>query len=99
MHCRKCVFQKMIILLAIAWVTSTCPVQAQEDAADGASASVVVTEWLRLGPIQTPFPAFVEGGKKKRGASDLLGYEHIDRARLHPVTDAPVDVVGHDPLR
>ena len=43
-----------------------------------------VEDWLLLGPISTPYPAFSDEDKKKPSAGTLLGYSHLDREGLWP---------------
>ncbi|MCK4549957.1 MAG: hypothetical protein KAU49_07295, partial [Candidatus Krumholzibacteria bacterium] len=37
-----------------------------------------ITDWLLLGPVPVPLPAFHGESKKEFDASWLLGYDHLD---------------------
>lgn len=61
--------------------------------ADDAPAKTPVGEWLLLGPVDSPFPAFAsEGDKPKPG--DLLAYPQLDPEDLTPVAGRKVAAGG-----
>ena len=53
-----------------------------------------VTDWLVLGPVAVPLPAFHDESKKKFDAAWLLGYNHLDPARIIPVESGAEGVPG-----
>ena len=79
----------ILTALALCLVVVTASAEEDDD-----KPKVTVDEWILLGPVSTPFPAFSdEDGEPKAG--DLLEYGHVNRARLQPTGGARVAVVAH----
>jgi len=53
-----------------------------------------ITEWLVLGPVPVPLPAFHDESKSKFDASWLLGYDHLEADGLIPAEDGVEGVPG-----
>ena len=53
-----------------------------------------VDEWLRLGPLSMPFPAFSDEGKSRPKAAELLTYAHVDRERLRPAAGESMNMAA-----
>jgi hypothetical protein len=53
-----------------------------------------ITDWLVLGPVPVPLPAFHDESKKKFDASWLLGYDHLDPSMMIPVKSGIEGVPG-----
>lgn len=62
----------------------TAPVLASLQDGRTEPVSLAVTQWLRLGPIPTPLPAFHEDKDAEFSAVGLLTFNQIDIRRLHP---------------
>jgi dipeptidyl aminopeptidase/acylaminoacyl peptidase len=54
---------------------------------------VAVESWLLLGPVSSPLPAYADDESKK-GAKELLSYEHFDLAGATPVKGDRMSVIG-----
>jgi hypothetical protein len=68
---------------------------AEEDKPDEPEKPKVhVENWLLLGPMASPFPAFNDEFKdNKMGAGDLLGYTHIPVRDLKPAKGVTIDLL------
>lgn len=55
---------------------------------------VAVEEWLVLGPIDVPLPAFNNEGDSKAGAPELLAYRHLALESIAPKPGASVALIG-----
>jgi dipeptidyl aminopeptidase/acylaminoacyl peptidase/thiol-disulfide isomerase/thioredoxin len=53
-----------------------------------------ITDWLVLGPVPVPLPAFRDESKDKFDASWLLSYQHLDISRLDPIPGGIEGVPG-----
>ena len=53
-----------------------------------------IMDWLVLGPVPVPLPAFHDESKKEFDASWLLGYDHLDTAGLIPAEGGVEGVPG-----
>lgn len=51
-------------------------------------------EWLVLGPIASPVPAFTADGDSKTKPADLLDYRHISLGKTPPVKGRAIRLVG-----
>jgi dipeptidyl aminopeptidase/acylaminoacyl peptidase/thiol-disulfide isomerase/thioredoxin len=80
----------------------SCPGRAEgETASDGkdnadepSKPKVRVDEWLILGPVRTPLPAFNDEGEGEIGPAELLEYEHVPLKDLRPIRGASVELIG-----
>ena len=88
----------MLALLALLMPLAAAAGQAQEEpdstvdkAADRFEA---ITDWIVLGPVPAPLPAFRDESKGKFDASWLLQYGHLETAGLTPAEGQPVGVPG-----
>lgn len=82
---------KIVIVISMLLVASAAG-GAPPDA-DDTRGQVPVAEWLLLGPIPTPFPAFSNEGDAPK-AADLLGYDHLDPTRADPRAGEEVAIAG-----
>lgn len=55
-----------------------------------------VDKWLTLGPLPSPLPAYDVDDDSKKGAGDLLSYEHISMKNITPVEGDKISVLGGD---
>ncbi|HSG29306.1 MAG TPA: hypothetical protein VLA34_12565, partial [Candidatus Krumholzibacterium sp.] len=60
------------------------------------SREIQVGEWLVLGPVKTPFPAFHDTEKADDDATFLLSFRDMDISSFTPVAGGRVDVFGGD---
>ncbi|OQX86912.1 hypothetical protein B6D60_05220, partial [candidate division KSB1 bacterium 4484_87] len=64
--------------------------------------TVVITNWLTLGPVKTPLPVFHEKKNfagKKFEIKNLLEFDHFDLSKLSPGQDKEVASFGQQKLR
>jgi dipeptidyl aminopeptidase/acylaminoacyl peptidase len=54
----------------------------------------LVEDWLLLGPLPCPFPAFHEEGRKKIDEAKLLAYDAINPAKRLPEAGAAISLPG-----
>jgi dipeptidyl aminopeptidase/acylaminoacyl peptidase/thiol-disulfide isomerase/thioredoxin len=81
-----------MITSAFAWVGIGAP--AAMAAAAQKDDAVTVNEWLLLGPLPSPLPAFHDEAESKKGAEDVLAYEHISTKGLLPVAGDELALIG-----
>jgi dipeptidyl aminopeptidase/acylaminoacyl peptidase/thiol-disulfide isomerase/thioredoxin len=89
----------VFILIAMAALAPAAAAPQDEENQDAATEKADerfarVTDWLVLGPVTVPLPAFHDETKKKFDAAWLLGYSHLDPARLIPVEGGLEGVPG-----
>lgn len=58
------------------------------------SITVHIYDWLQLGPVSSPLPAFSDEGKTKIDAAYLLSYEDIPINKLKPVDGEEMSFIG-----
>lgn len=85
-----------IVLVAILLMTITLTGWAEDATAPPGEKPISVEQWLLLGPVASPFPAFNEGASKVT-AGDLLEFNHISLKGLKPVPGATVSLAGAPP--
>ena len=84
----------LIVSFAVASTPSGSLSAAPPADSTKAAAGVPVGEWLVLGPIDVPLPAFREESKETFDAAWLLKFPHLDHARLVPEAGASIAVPG-----
>jgi dipeptidyl aminopeptidase/acylaminoacyl peptidase len=87
-----------VVVLAAAFFVGTSASLAWGEQTDEPNRPKVhVDEWLLLGPVPSPLPAFNdENDDNKVGAKDLLSYEQIPILDLKPVKGQTVAMLGRD---
>jgi dipeptidyl aminopeptidase/acylaminoacyl peptidase len=85
-----------VVVAAVVFVLGAAVSLADEEKSkEPARPEIHVGEWLVLGPIDAPLPAFNEEDQAKEvGPGDLLAYEHLDREDLWPVAGDAVRLIG-----
>jgi len=68
--------------------------KGKDDGEEPAKPEVRVDEWLVLGPVRTPLPAFSDEGEEETGPAELLEYEHVCLEDLRPIRGESVDLIG-----
>ncbi|MDD3642857.1 MAG: S9 family peptidase [Candidatus Krumholzibacteria bacterium] len=84
----------LVFSFAVSTAPSSAPAAAPPADTAKAAAGVPVGEWLVLGPVGIPLPAFREESKKRYDAAYLLEFPHLDPAGLSPVAGARLAVPG-----
>lgn len=90
-------FLLLILLLALllcprgAIVAGTGEENAPEN---GDPKGIQISEWLLLGPIPSPLPAFHAEGKKKMDAAFLLSKPHLAIEDMTPIAGGRVSLIG-----
>lgn len=89
----------MIAMLGMILVTSAGAQQHTTTATAAAAVRreadpVSVKEWLLLGPLPSPLPAFHDEAESKKDAEDVLAYEHISMKGLRPAAGDEVALIG-----
>ncbi len=88
------------LILAITVLVHSSEPMAQETEADAKEAAedktvtIRIEDWLLLGPISSPLPAFSDEGKKKIDAASLLAYEDIPIDKLKPLAGIDMNLIG-----
>jgi len=95
---RKLLVLAVVALAAFAPSLTAAAVQAEEKT-DPETEKVderfaCITDWLVLGPVPVPLPAFHDESKKKFDASWLLEYDHLDPSMMIPVKGGVEGVPG-----
>ena len=79
------------LVLAVALMTLVPAVATADD--DNDNPKVRVREWLVLGPIASPLPAFDGEGDSKTKPADILSYEHLAVRDITPVAGSKVRLI------
>jgi dipeptidyl aminopeptidase/acylaminoacyl peptidase/thiol-disulfide isomerase/thioredoxin len=79
------------VLSAFAWAKGATPAAAAATRKDDA---VTVKEWLLLGPLPSPLPAFHDEAESDKGAKGVLAYEHVRTKGLLPVAGDEIALIG-----
>jgi dipeptidyl aminopeptidase/acylaminoacyl peptidase len=87
----RCLVPATAALALVATATA-----AEDKTKESKKQKTIIEEWLRLGPLSAPFPAFGNEGDAKPKAADLLKYHHIDRDRLWPAAGSMLNTVGRE---
>ena len=83
----------MHLLSSICFVASLVVVATSAYSED-APRLTPVTDWLVLGPVNVPLPAFHSEGDSKVDSGNFLSHKHVDVSKVHPVAGARVPLIG-----
>ncbi len=70
------------------------PSSKSSESEEPARDMINVVDWLVLGPIAAPLPAYNDEGESKVGAEELLGYRHLPLEKLKPRAGSKVSLIG-----
>ena len=94
MRTKSSILSVFVLLLTLIF---SLPLFAAEKSTD-----ITVTNWLILGPMETPLPIFHEKKNfsgKKFELKNLLNFEHLDSRKLSPALDKTIPGFGERKLR
>jgi len=81
-------------LIAVLFVSVVFAVSAFADEEEAAEPDVRFGEWLVLGPLSAPVPAFGNDGDSKTKPSDLLAYDHVSLSGKLPADGEKMSLPG-----
>jgi len=85
----RIIVDALLLLIAACIILHTAPARSA-----GKMHQVRVDAWLLLGPIEIPFPAFVDEEKEFDGSDYLLSYSFLDLEGTRPAAGSFVDAPG-----
>ncbi|MCZ6766079.1 MAG: S9 family peptidase [bacterium] len=89
---RSASFGGLVVILFVAFVFAALALADEKE--ETPEPDVRFEEWLLLGPLATPVPAFSADGDSTTKPADLLGYRHVSLGGALPVKGAAISLVG-----
>ncbi len=85
----------LLVLLTVVTISGSVDLlRAEEEVSE----KVVVTEWLKLGPVDTPPPVFHTEDETEFGPEELLSFRHLMTDNIRPEEDTGVSLINNQKM-